>query len=291
MLLLASLATSAALVRTPPGWRPPEPRMFAPSFPFATVAGGGLATALRGFSGIFAAGWRPGLSLGGGDGEYSLYGFRDTSPALEASARPAAPLVLYEYEASPYCRKVREACSSLALPVTMLPCPGARHGFAAENLARGGRMTVPYLEDPNTGRAMYESDDIVRYLYEAYGPGADAAPSSWGATAALPSLVRGMAGARPDGAARAENTAMEPLELWFYEGSPYARPVRERLTELCLPHTVTYTPRGGTANRDALLRRAGRFQVPFLADPNTGAEMFEGGAMVEYLDQVYTTKP
>lgn len=29
----------------------------------------------------------------------------------------------------------------------------------------------PYLVDENTGRALYESDAIVRYLYETYGGG------------------------------------------------------------------------------------------------------------------------
>ena len=32
-----------------------------------------------------------------------------------------------------------------------------------------GRMQVPYLIDPNTGTAMYESADIVRYLRQTYG--------------------------------------------------------------------------------------------------------------------------
>jgi glutathione S-transferase len=28
---------------------------------------------------------------------------------------------------------------------------------------------VPYLADPNTGSDMFESADIVEYLYETYG--------------------------------------------------------------------------------------------------------------------------
>jgi glutathione S-transferase len=35
-------------------------------------------------------------------------------------------------------------------------------------VARSGKMMVPYLADPNTGREMFESADIVRYLNEAY---------------------------------------------------------------------------------------------------------------------------
>ena len=39
----------------------------------------------------------------------------------------------------------------------------------AELVARGGKMMVPYLVDPNTGREMYESEDIMRYLHDTYG--------------------------------------------------------------------------------------------------------------------------
>ena len=95
-----------------------------------------------------------------------------------------------------------------------------------------------------------------------------------------------MEGSKKDPGARPDTAELEPIELWMYEGSPYARPVRERLTALCLPHTVVYCPRGGPS-RDEMFQRLGRFQVPFLSDPNTGCEMFEGGAMVEYLDEVY----
>ena len=37
----------------------------------------------------------------------------------------------------------------------------------------------------------------------------------------------------------------------------------------------------------ALLARAGRVQVPYLVDPNTGAEMFESDAILAYLDRTY----
>lgn len=35
--------------------------------------------------------------------------------------------------------------------------------------ARGGKVMVPYLIDPNTGTEMYESEAIVSYLRETYG--------------------------------------------------------------------------------------------------------------------------
>ena len=47
---------------------------------------------------------------------------------------------------------------------------GKRGRRRAELVALGGKMQVPYLVDPNTGTAMYESDDIVAYLRKTYGP-------------------------------------------------------------------------------------------------------------------------
>jgi hypothetical protein len=34
------------------------------------------------------------------------------------------------------------------------------------------------------------------------------------------------------------------------------------------------------------MKCTGRFQVPFLVDPNTGVEMFEGPEIIDYLEQV-----
>ena len=34
---------------------------------------------------------------------------------------------------------------------------------------RGGKAQFPYLVDPNTGVEMYESLDIIDYLFETYG--------------------------------------------------------------------------------------------------------------------------
>ena len=69
--------------------------------------------------------------------------FRDTSPLLADAPRPETPPILYEYEASPFCRKVREAALLLDIPLELRPCPGARAGFSSELQERTGRMTVP----------------------------------------------------------------------------------------------------------------------------------------------------
>ena len=85
--------------------------------------------------------------------------------------RPEQALELYEFEACPYCRKVREALCVLDLDVRIRPCPKNGPGYREELMRRGGKQQFPYLIDPNTGTEMYESDDIVRYLFERYGDG------------------------------------------------------------------------------------------------------------------------
>jgi glutathione S-transferase len=78
------------------------------------------------------------------------------------------PLVLYNMEGSPYCRKVREVLSELDLEHVVRNLP--KGSPKREQLVRrGGKMQVPYLVDPNTGREMYESDDIIAYLEARYG--------------------------------------------------------------------------------------------------------------------------
>jgi glutathione S-transferase len=71
--------------------------------------------------------------------------------------------------------------------------------------------------------------------------------------------------------------------------SPFVRPVREKLGSLCLPHRMISCSRG-SANRDKMIAKTKRFQVPFLVDPNTGIEMYESAEIVEYLEAVYTVK-
>ena len=34
-----------------------------------------------------------------------------------------------------------------------------------------GKSQFPYMKDPNTGKSMLESTDIIQYLFEQYGDG------------------------------------------------------------------------------------------------------------------------
>mgnify|MGYP002778342306 FL=1 len=104
------------------------------------------------------------------------------------SRAPEQPLELYSFESSPYSRLVREVLCELELPYLLrntgkalwqdLGPPWIRARLfpdlpvAGRNRARlkalTGRVQVPYLVDPNTGTAMYESADIVAYLESTY---------------------------------------------------------------------------------------------------------------------------
>ena len=81
---------------------------------------------------------------------------------------PEKRLSLYGYEASPFCRIVRECLCTLEIPYLL-------HNIAkgsekrARFVERSGQMMVPFLSDPNTETALFESADIVRYLEETYG--------------------------------------------------------------------------------------------------------------------------
>jgi glutathione S-transferase len=267
-----------------------------------------LALAVRLGTGAFVLGWKiDTLFAPDDDGKYALplgpFRIRDSSSVLDDAPRPAAakPLILYEYDASPYCKRVREMINLLDLTVEYRPCPGARDGsFSDELFRRTGRRTVPYLIDENTGMEMFESSDIIEYLLQTYGPQDETSfdrKALWPITfesfsiitSSLVAAIRAMPGATRQPDARPDNEQMLPLELWGYECSPFVRPVREKLGSLCLPHRMVSCSRG-SANRDKMIERTGCFQVPFLVDPNTGIEMFESAEIVEYLDQVYTVQ-
>ena len=83
---------------------------------------------------------------------------------------PEQPLDLWSFEASPYCRLAKETLSELSLPYR-LHSVGKGSPRRESFVARSGKMMVPYLADPNTGKEMFESADIVAYLKQTYGEG------------------------------------------------------------------------------------------------------------------------
>ena len=201
--------------------------------------------------------------------------------------RPTEPLQLYEFENCPFCRLVREALTTLDLEALIHPCPKGGQRFRPEVRRRGGKEQFPYLIDPNTGRELYESMDIVEYLFREYGDGPvplslSLRPlSKVGSTlASVVRVARGRGGVRPSSA------AAKPLELWSFEASPYCRIVRETLCELELPYLLHNVGKH-SPSRPAFVARSGRMLVPYLVDPNHDCAMFESADIVRYLQETY----
>jgi glutathione S-transferase len=202
--------------------------------------------------------------------------------------RPAQPLLLYEFESCPFCRKVREALTVLDLEVDVRPCPKGGRRFRPELIARGGKAQFPYLVDPNTGKEMYESDAIVRYLFAEYGEG----PPPAMLLGQLPVLGGAIASGLRFGLgtnAEPSQAPSLPLELWSFEASPFCRIVREKLCTLELPYRLHNVGKG-SPSRDAFALRSGKLQVPYLVDPNTDAALFESAEIVDYLERTYAEK-
>ena len=200
--------------------------------------------------------------------------------------RPDQALQLYEFESCPFCRKVREALTILDVDVDVFPCPKGGERFRPGVVEVGGKALFPYLVDPNTGKALYESDDIVRYLFAEYGNGKvpallAAGPLTLGG-AMLASGLRLGFGER----VQASRAPARPLELWSFEASPFCRIVREKLCTLELPYRLHNVGKG-SPGRPAFIERAGRMRVPYLADPNGGVELFESADIVSYLEATY----
>lgn len=99
------------------------------------------------------------------------------------------PLTLYSFESSPYSRRVREKLCELELPYllvnlgkqqwsdmgpasfrfTIKPYQPLANTKRDTFFQKYGKVQVPFLVDPNTGKEIFESLDIVRYLDLEYG--------------------------------------------------------------------------------------------------------------------------
>jgi len=200
--------------------------------------------------------------------------------------RPKKPLELYEFEACPYCRKVREVLTMLDLEAMIYPCPKGGTRFRPVVKKRGGKTQFPYLVDPNESLELYESEDITLYLYQTYGDGEVpfglrlATLNNTGSFVA--SAMRPMMGLN----AVPSRPPKQPLELWSFEASPFCRLAREALCSLEIPYLLHNVGKG-SPRRVAFVKRSGKMMVPYVADPNTGEEMFESADIVSYLYRTY----
>lgn len=209
---------------------------------------------------------------------------------VDPGARPERDLVLYEFEACPFCRRVREALTRLDLEVEVRPCPKGGTRYRAEVESLGGKLQFPFLVDPNAGQRMYESREIVAHLDREYGRGGTpvrSRPPAFETFALIASgLGRGQAGSR----ARPARSPSLPLVLYGFEADPESRLVREVLCEFELAYQSrpaapgsARRPRDGDDPRRAVL--------PRLLDPNCRSELHGWRSIVDHLERTYALPP
>lgn len=210
---------------------------------------------------------------------------------------PAPQIMLFEFEACPFCRRVREVVTYLDLAVIVVPCArGSRH--RAEVVSRGGRAQFPYMVDCSAGGSpveMYESADIVSYLLNRYGAGASLPSDDFlsplsTATAFLPTLLRPGRGAQTSPAALQTAQPREPpsLVLYSYEGNQFCRLVREVLCELDLPYELRSAGKGSPRRESMARITGGSTQCPHLLDRSNGRSISDSAAIVDYLRESYS---
>jgi len=225
-----------------------------------------------------------------------------------AAVKPDILLQLYDIENCPYCRLVREVLTELDIDVEIYPCPKLGERYRAELIERGGKAQFPYLVDPNTGVEMYESLDIIAYLFETYGQ--RKLPVKW-QLGKLQTVASMLASAPRTAYSMKAKPGVEPefmLELFSFESSPYSRVVREQLCEMEIAYIVRQcgrtewqewmlpamrralkiTPDSKLENRQRLQDAEGSISIPFLYDPNTRIGMFESADILDYLRENYS---
>lgn len=248
-----------------------------------------------------------------------LSGVTEGGRGVTGTAFPKQPekaLKLYEFEGSPFCRRVREVLTTLNLDYEVYPCPKGGTKYRKEVQALGGKMQFPFFVDENTGEHLYGSQKIIHYLFKHYGK-TGSTPQKYAhypklpAVALLGTLVNGVRGVYINKKIIDRAAPEYLLELWGFEASPYTRIVRGVLTELEIPfkfHNVAkerwqdqgpaslrlkpgkYVPLVG-GKREQVVQVMNRqkqdIQVPYLIDPNQNVKMFDSAKIVEYLQKQY----
>ncbi len=203
--------------------------------------------------------------------------------------RPELPLELYEFESCPYCRKVREVLSECDLEFVSRTSAKGSDSKREFVKSQSGRSQYPFLVDPNRGVRMLESEAIIDYVLEHYGPGrfkVERALSTWNTiTSAVASAARLRSASVLTGFGRRDQPE-QMLVLYQFEASPYCRKVRETMNMLNLDYLVRNVAKG-SARRAELRAEGGRVMVPFLIDPNTSTRMYESDDICAYLIREY----
>jgi len=220
------------------------------------------------------------------------------SPAATASSRvkrPQIPLILYSYEGNQFCRLVREVLTELDI-VYELRSAGKESPRRAELAQRtGGSTQCPYLVDPNNGKSMSESADIIQYLYDEYGLWSPPSELLQWASASIMSLAKPIFGAlapvqagstsleEADYKASIEKATKEiekettmkgvPVVVYTYSLSPFSSETIQLLQRLNVEFEeislgMEWIPGllapGGAEKRAALLEMTGQSSLPHI---------------------------
>ncbi|CAJ1942174.1 unnamed protein product [Cylindrotheca closterium] len=182
---------------------------------------------------------------------------------------PNHDLILYEYEASPWCRIVREYLTILDLKAQIRPCPrqtlfmeGAydkESRFRPEAMQylksshQTDDMTFPILVDRTKAKdspeVIVESYAILEHLWQQYGQSVEKGqnrPDQWWNSPSIPFPIRFLSLAGPSylrpfpscGILKTPSTWDNGTEITLYqaEGCPESRLVRETLCTLEIPY-------------------------------------------------------
>lgn len=191
------------------------------------------------------------------------------------------PFLLFDREACPESRLVREALSMLLLDALMLPCPrdATEHRHRLRRLA--GTVRTPTLVEQSSDRAFIGADRALGHLFGHYGDGRvplRLRGSFARRTSELASAVRGVPAEMKIPSVRPRI----PLELFGNEGSPGTRRAREVLASLGDPWIARARPLGSSAPDQRSTRG-----LPRLHDPNAHRTVSGADAIVTYLLETY----
>lgn len=250
-----------------------------------------------------------------------LSSFTEGGRGIYGTAFPMQPtqaLKLYEFEGSPFCRRVREVMTLLNLDYEVYPCPKGGEKYRRVVKQLGGKMRFPFFVDENTGDHLYESQKIIQHLFKHYSA-LGQTPKAYLYYPKIPyaafvgTLMNGARGVWINKAIIQRDAPEKLLALWGFEASPFTRVVRALLTELELPFIFHNVAKErwqdlGPANMrlkpgpyqaiqagkraqvvEIMARHSKDIQVPYLVDPNTGVALFESADIVRYLEQQYGT--
>jgi len=101
---------------------------------------------------------------------FSPKGMKRSEQEQQAVNSRSKNLALYQFNACPFCVKVRRAMKRLSVNIELRDAMN-NNQYREELLSKGGKSKVPCLRIEKNGEVqwLYESSDIVTYLEQQFG--------------------------------------------------------------------------------------------------------------------------